>query len=244
MSKIGRIAVPILCMMIDAVCILLFFPYSGELYAAAVLFFAAAAVLLPVLHEAGHLLGGKMSGYRLLFMRIGPLTLERDVKGRLALSFGEWRGGQCAMVPKDAEAGGNCPYRLYNSGGILSDLLACAVGLAGCLVGGIGTGWSLFCLQLACVGLLRVYWNGAADLRDGVPTDGYILRLLAREPQARRDYAAYLQVYALERQGISFDAQAYGYPRAEEGDRLFYDALQELLREHGAETESEPGAEA
>lgn len=230
MSKIGRIAVPILCMMMDAVCILLFFPYSGELFAAAVLLFAAAAVLLPVLHEAGHLLGGKMSGYRLLFLRIGPLSLERDAKGKLAASFGKWRGGQCAMVPEVAGDGGNCPYRLYNSGGILSDLLACALGLAGCLAGGIGTGWSLFCLQLACVGLLRVYGNGAAHLRDGVPTDGYILRLLAREPQAHRDYAAYLQVYALVRMGISFDAQAYRYPRDSEGDRLFYDALQELLK--------------
>lgn len=242
MSRIGRIAVPVLCLMMDAACILLFFPLSWGLAAAAAAIYVAAVAALPLLHETGHLLGGKMSGYRLLFLRMGPFLLERDAKGRLRASFGKGRGWQCAMVPGRAERG-DCPYRLYNFGGILTDLLACALGLAGCLIEGMGTWKGLFFLQLLWAGLPRVYWNGMPDLREGVPTDGYILRLLAREPAARRDYAAYLQVYALCCQGISFDARAYGYIRDPEGNRLFYDALQELLREWGAETESAPGEE-
>lgn len=238
MSRIGRIAVPVICLMMDVVCIVLFYPLSWELSAAAVALYAAAAGVLPLLHETGHLLGGKMSGYRLLFLRMGPFLLERDAEGRLRASFGKWRGWQCAMVPGRTERGGDCPYRLYNFGGILSDLLACALGLAGCLMGGMGTGESLFFLQLLCAGMPRVYWNGIPYLRDGVPTDGYILRLLDREPAVRRDYAAYLQVYAFVCQGSSFDVQAYRYPRDSEGNRFFYDALQELLWEHEAEAGS------
>lgn len=241
MSRIGRIAVPVICLMMDVVCIVLFYPLSWVLFAAAVMLSAAAAGGLPLLHETGHLLGGKMSGYRLLFLRLGPFLLERDAGGRLRASFGKWRGWQCAMVPGRAEGGGDCPYRLYNFGGILTDLLACALGLAGCLIEGMGTWKGLFFLQLLWAGLPRVYWNGMPKLREGVPTDGYILRLLAREPAARRDYAAYLQVYALCCQGIPFDARAYGYVGDPEGNRLFYDALQELLREWG--TESAPGEE-
>lgn len=227
--RTGRILVPAICMMMDVVCIVLFYPLSWELSAAAVVLYTAAAGLLPVLHEAGHLLGGKMSGYRLLFLRLGFFMLEREAGGKLRGSFGKWRGWQCAMVPGKPEAGGDCPYRLYHFGGILFDLLVCAMGLAGCFIGGMGTGEGLFCLQLLCAGIPRVYWNGVPDLREGVPTDGYILRLLAREPGARRDYAAYLQVYAFGYQGISFDGQAYRYPRNPEGNWLFYDALQELL---------------
>ena len=235
MSRLGRIVVPVLCLMVDAVCIALFFPLSRGLFAAAALSCGAAAGVQLVLHELGHLLGGKMSGYRLLFWRLGPFWLERDGKGKLAASLGGWRGGQCVMVPGGAGPWGSCPYLLYNFGGILLNLLACALGLAGCLTGGMGTGGRLFFLQLFWTGVPRGYLNGMPYLKGGVPTDGYILRLLGREPGVRRDYAAYLQVYALSRQGIPFDAGAYAYPCDSERSRLFYDGLQELLRER-AET--------
>lgn len=247
MSRIGRIAVPAICLMIDAVCILLSFPLSWEPFAVAALFFAAAAGLRLALHELGHLLGGKISGYRLLFLRIGIFSLERDAEGRLRASLGawrggrcSWRGGQCAMWPGMADAGEACPYRLYNFGGILSDMIAGALGLAGCFLCGRGTLGSLFFLQLLWVGTMQACLNGIPDLRDGVPTDGYILRLLGREPTARKDYAAYLQVYAFSCLGVPFDPQAYDYPPCPEGSRLFYDALRELLQEYRAEqTEAE-----
>ena len=81
-----------------------------------------------VLHEAGHLVCGLISGYRFLFFRIYSLMLVKN-EGKLRLKKFKIAGtaGQCIMLPPDGTAYEEIPFFLYNSGGVLSNLIFSAI---------------------------------------------------------------------------------------------------------------------
>ena len=85
----------------------------------------AAERLATVIHEAGHLLMGKLSGYRFVSFRIGPLALVRE-EGRLRIiRTGNiaGTGGQCIMLPPESEDPEHVPIVLYYLGGGLFNLI-------------------------------------------------------------------------------------------------------------------------
>lgn len=91
----------------------------GAGYLAILLFY----LLLVILHEAGHLICGLLTGWKFVSFRIGSLTLVRR-EGRYLWRRANLPGtaGQCLLEPPD---GGfeNCPFGLYNLGGGLMNLL-------------------------------------------------------------------------------------------------------------------------
>jgi len=82
-----------------------------------------AGLVHIVLHEAGHLLFGLLSGYRFLSFRIGSFVLIRD-QGQFKIRRFNIPGtaGQCLMIPPPMNDG-NYPFVLYNLGGGLVNLL-------------------------------------------------------------------------------------------------------------------------
>ena len=80
---------------------------------ASVLLMVASAVHLAA-HELGHLIGGWISGYRLVSLQIGPIHLQVKSKHKRALSLQNTRGGQCVMLPPQ---GGAVPFLAYHLGG-------------------------------------------------------------------------------------------------------------------------------
>lgn len=108
-----------------------------------------------VLHEAGHLVCGLLTGYRFLSFRIFSFTLIKK-DGRLQRKKLKVAGtaGQCLLIPPKRNEDGSFPFTLYNLGGGLSNLLFSAIALllfvpasgfaAGCLltfaIAGIFTG--------------------------------------------------------------------------------------------------------
>ena len=77
------------------------------------LLLAVAAMFHIVIHEAGHLLFGLMSGYRFVSFRIGSFVLVRDDEGfRLGRFSIAGTGGQCLLDPP-AMTDGRFPYKLY-----------------------------------------------------------------------------------------------------------------------------------
>lgn len=77
-----------------------------------------------VIHEAGHLIFGLISGYNFLSFRIFSLTLVK-VDGRITRKKYSIKGtaGQCLMYPPTRKADGSFPYKLYNLGGGLANLI-------------------------------------------------------------------------------------------------------------------------
>ena len=93
----------------------------------------AAFYLQTILHEGGHLVCGLLTGYRFVSFRIGSWMVQRE-NGRLRFHRYTLAGtaGQCLLAPPEL-TNGKMPYKLYNLGGVLANLLAAA--LAGALGG-------------------------------------------------------------------------------------------------------------
>jgi len=95
---------------------------EGLLRLAIFIIFVLLAVFLQIyLHELGHLLGGKIAGYRLMSFRIGPLAWNYE-NGKLHFSLlpNKGYGGLCAMLPP-AETVPRYKEILYYSGGLLAN---------------------------------------------------------------------------------------------------------------------------
>ena len=81
-------------------------------------------VIQIIVHEAGHLVFGLLSGYKFVSFRIFDFKLEKDSNNKIKLRLQHMRGtlGQCLMKPpKYIE--GKFRYKLYLAGGVLGNLI-------------------------------------------------------------------------------------------------------------------------
>ena len=111
-------AVVLLCVYIVALYLLVAQHTAYPLETLVVLF--AAVPFSIVTHELGHLIGGLLTGYRLISFRIFSLMLVKiDGKWQCRRLSVPGTGGQCLMAPPRKKKNGYYPIALYNLGGIL-----------------------------------------------------------------------------------------------------------------------------
>ena len=154
-----------------------------------------------IIHEAGHLIFGKLSGYTFQSFRIGNRMWVKDGEGlqRKKLTV-TGTGGQCIMTPPDL-IDGEFPYKLYNMGGVLANLLASVLFVL--LALGIRSQYlSLFLFYLALVGLLMAYMNGMPMSTGLVDNDARNVSHLKKDPHARRAFWIQLKVNEALGKGI------------------------------------------
>jgi len=112
----------------------------------------AFMLLQIIIHEAGHLVFGLLSGYKFSSFRIGSVIFvksEESIKIKRYSLAGT--AGQCLMTPPEARDG-KIPYVLYNLGGVLFNLISGTLSLAlylllpkmsfMCFLSGINAGWA------------------------------------------------------------------------------------------------------
>ena len=168
-----------------------------------------------LVHEAGHLVCGLLSGYRFVSYRAGPFIWYR--RGE-KLHFGRYTlvgtGGQCLLAPP-GEFGGEYPYVLYNLGGVLAN------GLTGCLLFAAGVlvpaeRWKVL-LFLAGAICLLVGLPNLLPLKS-ITTDGTNLLLARRSPAARQAFWLTLAVNAQLTEGTRLrEMPATWFPAAAPG---------------------------
>lgn len=139
-----------------------------------------------VIHEAGHLVFGLLTGYRFSLFRIFSLTFLRDpdsgkIKVRRMQLAGT--GGQCLLVPPEP-VDGKIPFALYHLGGVLMNLIASAMFLALYLLTRSLPMLSLFFLIGVIVGIAYAMMNGIPMRLGAVDNDGYNLYAQTRSPHA------------------------------------------------------------
>lgn len=159
-------------------------------FARALIYIGLSAYAHILLHEAGHMVAGLLTGYRFVSFRIGSWTLVRT-GGQWALRRFSIPGtaGQCLMMPPQHVA--HPPFVCYNLGGALANLLCAAAGFA----------WGgTFGVIFGALGLVIALVN-VVPLDAGVPNDGYNLYVLLRSKAARRAFAAQLSVNGLLSEG-------------------------------------------
>ena len=162
--------------------------------------YAAMAAQL-ILHEAGHLAFGLMSGYRFCSFRVFSLMWakegERIRLRRMAIAG---TGGQCLMGPPEMKDG-KIPMTLYNLGGSIMNLLTGAAALAAFSAALQGMGAALL-LVTAAVGLGIALMNGIPLHMGVMDNDGMNVVTLRRDAEAMRSFWIQMKVNELQTQGV------------------------------------------
>ena len=130
-----------------------------------------------VVHEAGHLVFGLLTGYRFSLFRIGSLTFLRDpVSGNIRVKRMQLAGtgGQCLLVPPQP-VDGKIPFALYHLGGSLMNLIASAVFFVLYLICRPIPTLSLIMLVGVIVGIAYAMMNGIPMRLGAIDNDGYNL---------------------------------------------------------------------
>ncbi len=162
----------------------------------------AALYIEVLIHEAGHLVFGLLSGYKFVSFRVFGLLLLKQ-KGRLKLKrfYTPGLAGQCLMAPPDM-VDGKVPVFLYNMGGALMDLIFASVCLAVFFSCGDVFLLSPALLIMALVGLLNALTNGIPLRFEYADNDGLNAISLGKDPEAMRAFWIQLKVNESTANGV------------------------------------------
>lgn len=169
---------------------------GGELFfifPALIIFILLGYVIQILIHEAGHLVFGLLSGYQFSSFRVGNVVLfKQDGQFKTGKYSIPGTGGQCLMGPP-AYNDGSFPFVLYNSGGVLMNLIATVViGLF--LFAGLSLWVNLAIIGFILGGLLTAATNGIPMTIGGIPNDAQNIRVMKEDKNLR--YAFWFQLHA------------------------------------------------
>lgn len=153
-----------------------------------------STILQMIIHEAGHLLFGTLSGYKFSSFRIMSFMWVKDGQSlkfcRLSIAG---TGGQCLMSPPDL-VDGKIPVILYNLGGSIVNIVVSSVFL----------GLYFICIPLpflasvmlifALVGFIFGVLNGVPMRLGTVDNDGYNAWSLSSSKEAMRAFWIQMKV--------------------------------------------------
>ena len=157
-----------------------------------------------VIHEAGHLVFGLLTGYRFSLFRIGSLTFLRDPdSGRIRIKRMQLAGtgGQCLLVPPEP-INGRIPFALYHLGGSLMNLIASAVFFVLYLISRPIPVLSLIMLVGVIVGIAYAMMNGIPMRLGAIDNDGYNLYAQTKSPAAMEAMRIQLLIAEASARGV------------------------------------------
>lgn len=160
-----------------------------------------AAFILIILHEAGHLVFGLLSGYRFVSFRVFNLTFIR-INGKIRVKrFAiAGTGGQCLLTPPDLPLN-KIPVTMYNLGGIVFNIAALVLvtPLLWC---------DLHPLMLEAVvifilvDVIIIITNGIPMRMGGISNDALNALSLRHDEKAKRGLVGMLRSNALIQEGV------------------------------------------
>lgn len=173
-----------------------------KLFKAIIIAFVALIVSFisqTVLHEAGHLAGGLMTGYKYLSFRIFSYTLQKEDDGLHWKKFNiAGTVGQCLMCPPDNQ---DVPYFWYNAGGVLVNLILCIFAGVMLYMNDLSAIPFSFCIMTLLTGIYLLLMNAIPMKIGGVPNDGMNLLILWRHPEQRKHFHNMMAVAAEQSRG-------------------------------------------
>ena len=147
-----------------------------------------------ILHEAGHLLFGKLSGYHFVSFRVYNQMLVKEHGKLVRKKYNVvGTGGQALMSPPELK-NGTFPLALYNMGGALMNVLVGALCLW--LFFLVPSFWKAAFLTAAVLGVGMGLINIIPLRVGGIPNDGYNLLTLRRKQNAAARHAFWVMLRA------------------------------------------------
>ena len=155
-----------------------------------------------ILHEAGHLVFGLLTGYRFSSFRVASfMWLKENEKLKFKRLSLVGTGGQCLMTPPDLRDG-KMPLVLYNLGGSLVNLLLGALFLVGYLLCSEMPFLSSLLFIFAIVGFMTALMNGIPMRMGTIDNDGYNALALSKNQEAVEAFWVQLKVVEQSSKGI------------------------------------------
>ena len=153
-----------------------------------------AMLIQIIVHEAGHLVFGLISGYDFSSFRIGNMMfLKEDGKIKLRKFSIAGTAGQCLMSPPDL-VDGKMPVVLYNLGGCIFNLIASAIfGVLACVSGDNPIAFIIF-VVFAVIGVAFALTNGIPLMVGPISNDGHNAMSLGKNPKAMQAFWLQLKV--------------------------------------------------
>ena len=152
-----------------------------------------------ILHEAGHLVGGLLTGYKFLSFRIFNITLQKEDEGWHWKKFSLMGTlGQCLMCPPHTQS---VPYFWYNVGGVMVNLIICVISGTMLYAFDLTMVPFVFCVMLLATGIWFLLTNAIPMTPGGVQNDGKNLLILWHHPEQRKHFHNMLAVAAEQSRG-------------------------------------------
>lgn len=164
-----------------------------------VLVFFCSFELMIMIHELGHFICGKISGYKLISFRVGSVIYVRGRGLKRFSVLGTF--GQCLMEPPDIDDD-SVPYMLYNAGGNIAAGVCAAVSGAFALLCDVP--W-LFCVSsIFFTAAAAVFLENAIPFLSGreIPNDAKNTVILKNSQAARHAVMIQLRVAAKQALGV------------------------------------------
>ena len=138
-----------------------------------------AFLLTIIIHEAGHLVCGLITGYKYLLFRVGSLSL---IKRRNKFEFKKFSiqgtGGQCILMPPDSDDPKKVPCFLYHLGGGLFNFLTAVIAFPAAFATHSNILRPFF-LVLGMLSFFQALMN-LIPLKGQIPHDGYTILMMIR----------------------------------------------------------------
>lgn len=155
-----------------------------------------------LVHEAGHLVFGLLTGYKFSSFRIFSfMWMKEDGKIKLKRLSLAGTGGQCLMSPPNMKDG-KIPLVLYNLGGSFINIIIGALFLVVYLLCSDIPFLSPLLLIFAVVGFITAMMNGIPMRMGTVDNDGYNAFALSRNKEAVEAFWVQLKVAEQSAKGI------------------------------------------
>ena len=184
-------------------------------------------LLIIIIHEAGHLVFGLLSGYKYLLFRVGSLTLiKRNNKFEFKKMSIKGTAGQCVLMPPESKEPEKVPFFLYHAGGGIFNILTAlitfpiAFSINGIII-------RTFLLVLGAMSLVIGFTN-LIPMIIQVPNDGYNIMMMQRNPAERVAIYKTLKVNGLLFNGMTLSQISPELLNL--GSEGFYKAAEELLK--------------
>ena len=155
-----------------------------------------------IVHEAGHLVFGLITGYKFCSFRVASfMWLKENGKLKFKRLTLAGTGGQCLMTPPDMKDG-KIPLVLYNLGGSFINIIIGALFLVGYLIFSDIPFLSPILLIFAVVGFMTAMVNGIPMRMGTVDNDGYDAFALSRNKEAVEAFWVQLKVAEQSSKGV------------------------------------------
>ena len=162
----------------------------------------AALFLQIVIHEAGHLVFGLLSGYQFSSFRIASLMVMKvDGKWRLRKFSLPGTGGQCLMSPPDL-VDGKMPVVLYNLGGCIMNMIAAGIFAVIAYFAQGNDVIFIFSVCMVAIGLATAVTNGIPLMVGPIRNDGSNALSLGKNPVAMQAFWLQLKMSELQTKGV------------------------------------------